>query len=170
MRLNDIARNLLADVVYYLEHLSTTQYRHPLPLLSGSSIGQHTRHLMEFFQCLLQQSSDGVIDYDARQRNIRIEEDPAYAASVVQAIMAELSAEKSSQNLYLVVNYALHHDDKHRLATTFERELVYNIEHTIHHLAMIKVGFALIAPEVILPEGFGVAPSTLRYRQGQRAS
>lgn len=170
MRLNEIARNLLSDVVYYLERLPAETYLQPLPLLSGSSIGQHTRHLIEFFQCLVQQSASGVIDYDARQRNLSIEQDPLYAAASVQTLMKQLLEEKFKNELYLVVNYATQGEDIHQLATTFERELVYNIEHTIHHLAMIKVGFAIAAPDITLPTGFGVAPSTLRHREAQKSA
>ncbi|MDX1476670.1 MAG: hypothetical protein R3301_03155 [Saprospiraceae bacterium] len=50
--------------------------------------------------------------------------------------------------------------------SSLERELIYNIEHTIHHLAIIKIGLAIIAPDIPLPAHFGVAPSTVKYKQG----
>ena len=52
----------------------------------------------------------------------------------------------------------------HRVESTLDRELIYNIEHAIHHMAMIKIGLKVLAPELHLPENFGVAPSTIRYR------
>ncbi|MEM9648432.1 MAG: hypothetical protein AAF969_08120, partial [Bacteroidota bacterium] len=44
------------------------------------------------------------------------------------------------------------------------REVMYNLEHTIHHHALIKVGIQFFT-DIPLPESFGVAPSTLQHRQ-----
>lgn len=44
---------------------------------------------------------------------------------------------------------------------------MYNIEHTIHHLALIKVGLKLVYPDLDLPNHFGVAPSTIKFQQAQ---
>jgi hypothetical protein len=49
--------------------------------------------------------------------------------------------------------------------SNIERELMYNIEHTIHHLAIIKIGLNAVAPQIALSEHFGVAPSTIRHKQ-----
>ena len=52
-----------------------------------------------------------------------------------------------------------------RIPSTFERELVYNIEHTIHHLALIAIGFRAYFPHVSLSEHFGVASSTVAHQK-----
>jgi hypothetical protein len=41
---------------------------------------------------------------------------------------------------------------------------MYNLEHLIHHEALIKVAITSMT-EVAIPESFGVAPSTLQYRK-----
>ena len=51
--------------------------------------------------------------------------------------------------------------------STVERELQVLLSHTVHHYALIAVALRLHGLEVD-PE-FGVAPSTLRYWQEQRA-
>ena len=48
--------------------------------------------------------------------------------------------------------------------STLERELVYNIEHAVHHMAMIKIGLRQIAPEILIDKNFGVAQSTVNNR------
>jgi hypothetical protein len=49
------------------------------------------------------------------------------------------------------------------VTTTYFREIVYNIEHTIHHLALIKV--ALIELKLSLVDNnFGMAYSTIKYK------
>ena len=45
------------------------------------------------------------------------------------------------------------------------RELHYNVEQCIHHLALIKVALKIIRPDIELSESFGVAPSTIQHRK-----
>ena len=49
------------------------------------------------------------------------------------------------------------------IQTNYFRELLYNLEHSIHHQALIKIALYRI-PHIKIPETFGVAPSTLEYR------
>jgi len=50
------------------------------------------------------------------------------------------------------------------ILSNYNREVLYNLEHCIHHQALIRV--ALISTkEVVISEDFGVAPSTMQYRQ-----
>jgi hypothetical protein len=50
------------------------------------------------------------------------------------------------------------------LDSNYYREVMYNLEHTIHHHALIKVGIEHFT-SLQLPESFGVAPSTMQYRE-----
>jgi hypothetical protein len=165
MELQLVAHHLLEQPVLYLRHLSPAQYSRPLDLLAGASIGQHTRHFLEFFQCLLAQlrAPSRRVDYAARERRLGLEEEPEealYALRDVQHSLSNLSANCSCRLAYgeLVGREAA-------LSSSLERELLYNIEHTIHHLAMVRIGLRLVAPQLELPESFGLAPSTLQYRQ-----
>ena len=49
--------------------------------------------------------------------------------------------------------------------TTYFREIIYNTEHTIHHLALIKV--ALIEMQLIdlVDDSFGMAYATIKYKK-----
>jgi hypothetical protein len=44
---------------------------------------------------------------------------------------------------------------------------VYNVEHAIHHMALIKVGLKEVCPAVKIPADFGVAVSTVKYLNTQ---
>ena len=59
-------------------------------------------------------------------------------------------------------------DGENDRASNLDRELVYNIEHAIHHMALIKIGIKEVAPQLQLPEGFGVANSTIRHKKQQK--
>jgi hypothetical protein len=47
--------------------------------------------------------------------------------------------------------------------TNYYRELLYNMDHAIHHCAIIRIGL-MSFDHVSIPEGFGIAPSTIRHR------
>lgn len=161
-----VATSLLEDAKIYLHQVSVAAYCQTLPLLFNSSIGVHSRHFIEFFQCLLEQtkSKEGVINYDKRQRNRQIEEKPQAAIEAIDILIEKLPRCEPNPNLQLQATYQVDGDDTLTVQTSFDRELLYNIEHTVHHLAMIKVGLQLAMPDIELPLHFGIASSTVKYR------
>jgi len=42
--------------------------------------------------------------------------------------------------------------------------MMYNLEHIIHHQALIKVAINQLS-DFVVSDSFGVAPSTLQYRK-----
>ena len=147
----------------YLQVLTPEEYRQPLDLLSAATIGQHTRHFIEFFQCLIQQLPAGEVNYDLRIRDKAIEEDPTTALIAIERICRELETCDLQQTMKLSACYS----ETVTVPSNVARELVYNLEHTIHHLAIIRIGLAILRPALQLPESFGIAASTTKYREGQ---
>lgn len=145
-----------------MDQVSREQYVQPCGSLSGSTIGQHNRHIIEMYQCLLEGYEAGTVNYENRKRDTRIETDPGYASSLLDEICASL--ERSDKPLKLHAGYDPATSELVELATNFYREIAYNLEHTIHHMALIKVGLLHI-PGLRMPEGFGVASSTIKYRK-----
>ncbi|MCB0658262.1 MAG: hypothetical protein KDC57_19095 [Saprospiraceae bacterium] len=168
MKIIQAAQSVLQDALIYLRQIDRNTYTQNIPLLSDSTIGQHTRHFIEFYQCLLSQSGDGTINYDLRRREKTIEEDPGVAAQQIIEIMLQLQEEEWSRTCTIEADYSLNQPDRVSIITSLDRELMYNIEHTIHHLALIKVGLKLVFPDLDLPAHFGVAPSTIKYQQAHQ--
>jgi predicted transcriptional regulator len=163
--LSQIATNALNDLRLYLSVIDSVIFQTPLDLLSGSSIGQHSRHIIEFYNCLLEQSevsNDPVISYAKRRRDFLIESQPDHAIKCVDEICERLSSIDVLRSCRLDCNE--HGQENLFVESTIGRELIYNIEHTIHHLAIVKIALKAILPDLTLPEHFGVAPSTLRHR------
>ena len=136
-----------------------------MEVFSGSSLGQHTRHIIEFFDCLVRQTETGKINYDLRTRNKQIETQTGFALSTLAILLQKLKQIDLDMSLMLEQCYDFEEDISIKVETTFARELVYNIEHAIHHLAIIKIGLRQMNPGLELPEGFGVAPSTIRHQR-----
>jgi hypothetical protein len=65
----------------------------------------------------------------------------------------------------LELDYAVNPAEMQKVPTNFLRELVYNIEHAVHHMALIRIGVREVAPHITLPPDFGVAASTIRHQQ-----
>ena len=154
------AQSVLGDAKCYLNQICPTDYTRSIDLLQGSSIAQHTRHFIEFYQCLIAQQPKGFVNYDLRKRNCRMEQDPCHAKEVIDLILSELQALVDNEKL---AHYSALHTTS--ISSSLERELLYNVEHTIHHLAIIRIGLQLISPDIELPCNFGVAPSTVASRE-----
>lgn len=167
-------KSLLQDAKEYLDQISDSDYSRQLEVLSGSSIGQHTRHFIEFFQCVLAggiNSQDGkmIINYDKRKRDTCIECDTLHVISLLDKLEREISVIDLKQQVWLAhTDYG--NGDINLIPSSIERELFYNVEHTIHHFALIKIGLQHLNTRVQLPAHFGVAPSTIAFRKREVAT
>ncbi|MGB5820803.1 MAG: DinB family protein [Saonia sp.] len=133
-------------------------YVKPCEMLSDATIGQHTRHIIELYQCLINGYDGNEVSYDKRKRDKRIEQELDFAIDQLQEIQDTLERPDKG----LKVNYDLHENEV-TIASNYFREVMYNLEHTIHHQALIKVSICQFT-NMELPESFGVAPSTLQHR------
>lgn len=141
-------------------HVNKDQYSCPIPHLGGASIGGHTRHIIELLQCAVQGADNGLIDYENRHRNLSLETDSELAKKEIEIILNSVIENNKELNLIISLNV---NGPELIIPSNYYREIVYNIEHTIHHLALIRV--ALIALGLDIVEGeFGVSSSTLKYR------
>ncbi|MBS1795794.1 MAG: hypothetical protein JSS81_18210 [Acidobacteria bacterium] len=129
----------------------------------NSSVGGHFRHNLDFVTNFLDGLEKGKIDYAARERDPRVENDRACAAARFRAAIDRL--ENLGETVFdakIVVrsetNPALWCD------SSAARELEFLQSHTIHHYALIR--FKLAAEGFQTPPEFGVAPSTLEYWKG----
>jgi len=157
----DVSKNILDQLASVIGNLSNEEYTQKLDLFSGTSIGQHTRHILEFYTCLISKSECDCICYDDRERNTELEENSSSALSKIDSIKTDLQSLNNNKALTLK---ALMGSKIVDVNTSFERELLYAIEHTVHHMAIIKMGLLMNFHHVIIPENFGVAESTIAYR------
>lgn len=149
----------LSDLAFYLQELSDQEFSKPLTNLSGSSIGEHTRHIIEFFQELLKGYSSGQVHYDGRQRDTVLQTNRPMAIQLIQNLSGQI--ELSNKPLQLKSCIC---EGEHFMDSNYHRELLYAWEHCIHHQALIKVGLIELKKTPV-NERFGVAESTLSYRK-----
>ena len=140
--------------------LNKEQYIKKIEHLGNASIGGHTRHVIELLQCAVDGYYTGTVDYISRTRNLLLETDIELAYVTLQQLINNIR-HKDVQLKMVVENTG--DETGPEVFTTYYREIVYNTEHTIHHLALIKV--ALIEMKLsIVDKNFGMAGSTIKYR------
>lgn len=149
----------LNELVSLVSQLSDDDFTSPCKGLSNATIGEHTRHIIEMFQCLENQYESGVVNYDKRNRNFKIQSETAYALQCLYDIKNQLEKE----NKKIVLEQIVDGEELH-IESNYFRELLYNLEHCIHHQALIKVA-VLQLEHLQIDEDFGVARSTIEYRK-----
>lgn len=162
----DIIIQQMTDV---LNKMGSDEYAQPLALFNGSSIGQHFRHIVDFYGCLLRGLQEGRIDYAQRQRDLMVETEPAHAAEVLAGFMSAIQLVDEGRGIHVVADFSSDfNEERPVIQSSVARELMYAYDHAVHHLAMIKMGLKAAVPHVTVDPNLGVAPSTIKHWQGQR--
>ncbi len=157
---------LTEQIKDFLKLINPQMYSQPLSTFNGSTVGQHIRHIIDFYLCLLNGIDDTYIDYDHRERNPQIEQDKTVAHNIIQQIA--IQTQKLPIHKMVKVNSCFAPDQdiqNTEIHSSIGRELMYAYDHAIHHLAMVKIGMNVHYPEVSINKDLGVAPSTLKYRK-----
>lgn len=162
MLLKQPIQHVFVQLSETLDKLSNEEYVRPSKTLLNATIGQHVRHIIELFQCLEKGYDDGIVNYEKRARDYRIETDKALASVLLKAVYEHI--EKPNKEIVLEAENYCNTIEVVSVPSNYYRELVYNLEHTIHHMALIRVGINEVS-SVALPEEFGMAYSTIKYRK-----
>lgn len=165
MQLIKSSQSILSQLALLVDQIEENDFCKPCPTLGNSSIGQHLRHTLEFFLCLESGCESGVVNYDNRAHDKLIESDKYIAASTLARIQDFVGNRIHDFNLKLEVSYEVNGDETQVMDTNYFRELTYNIEHAVHHMAIMKIGIREVASYVNLPSDFGIAASTIRYNE-----
>ncbi|MGS2762373.1 DinB family protein [Sinomicrobium sp. M5D2P9] len=159
----DSLKSTLDELTILAEQLTRAEYNAPCQELNGATIGQHYRHIIEFFLCLIHNYDTGKVNYDSRQRDPHIETEIPVALEHIKSIGSLMK--KSDRPLLLEQTFNGLHI---HIQSNYLRELLYNLEHTIHHQALIRVA-VLKLNRICVSNTFGIAPSTIEYRKKQCA-
>jgi len=76
----------LQSLCRLLLDLTDDQYNQKVEHLGNSSIGGHTRHVIELLKCAIDGYSTGQVDYVNRKRNLLLETDRMFARSELQQL------------------------------------------------------------------------------------
>ena len=165
MSITAVTINHLRQLKELAENLNNDQLSSSLMVLNESSIGAHIRHILEFYLCLLEYDNQKNLNYDIRKRDRTIEVCTEKCVLTIENLLVELQKRQTDFEMSLSADYGIGEVDQViTVQTTFFRELLYNIEHLVHHLAIIKIGIQSLESKVNISDDLGVAASTIRNR------
>ena len=167
--MKSITKENLLQLKELLQVMKKEDFNCKTEILSGSSIGQHIRHILEFYLLLVSGSFSGTISYDKRQRDKRIEQDPQFAIETINRLISGVDTLDENQLVKFEGDFTADGSADHFVHSSVGRELAYCIEHSIHHQAIIKAGLIAMGLSTLTDENFGVAYSTIRYRKDECA-
>jgi hypothetical protein len=133
------------------------------PSGSYSLIGPHVRHCLDHLRCFLRGLAAGVVDYDARDREVVVEIDPRLARERLATVVEDLRAldpHRLGRPLRVRQSAALGAAPI-TVDSNLERELVFLSGHTIHHLAIMAI--LVRGRGLAIPEDLGIAFSTAAH-------
>lgn len=160
----------------YLSNLSEHEYRQVIQPHFSSSAGAHMRHIIDHYQALRLGAVVGQVDYNVRNRDSDIEQDPAAALEALVDIemwIKQLSDEQIAQPISVISEVSIKAQSSKTTQSSLGRELVFVASHAIHHYSLLAIIHSFLGG--VNDESFGVAPATATFRRsdaynGQKAS
>lgn len=155
--------NIFDQIIYLLEQIDDTDYCTPIDAFDGSSLGKHFRHVSDFYQCVIDGSVHGILDYGCRRRDERFERSTEAAIDTFNTLKNTVCTLHDDASLDVMADFNQHTTSKTLVKSSVGRELMYGYDHAIHHLAIIKIGLKILCPDVLIDHQMGLAPSTLSF-------
>ena len=160
-------RNLKDELLKGINMIATVDDQSFRLVANGTgSVGGQFRHNLDFVNSLLNGIEYGCIDYNKRERDLRVEENREFAVGRFREAIDRLSG-VSQRQLSKSVLVRSELDQATWLPSSFAREAEFVHSHTVHHHALIREKLAGFG--ITVTETFGVAPSTLEYWEKKAA-
>jgi hypothetical protein len=156
---------MIHQITGLLDNITPEQYAKGLDIFKGSTLGQHFRHILDFYLVLLNHYKTGLVDYTLRERDPKLETDPKYAMATFEEVLTKLDRLDEQTPLQVKADLLFCTEGERPLIpTSIGRELMYAYEHAVHHLAIIRIGIENAFPDLEIPKEVGIAPATIKYR------
>ena len=162
----DSMKEVLSQGEALLSTLDDTAYTTKVPAAFNASVGGHYRHCLDHFRSVFEGLDAAEVNYDTRGRDPRIETLREIAlAHTGQLLRASEGLGDWALDYPILarskISYVI--DESPTAVSTVAREIMFCVVHAIHHYALIRVMCGMLGVQA--PEGFGVAPSTIKHRK-----
>lgn len=128
----------------------------------SGSIGAHVRHVLDHVTVLVERPCQQTVTYDRRARDTVVEHDRQAGIAALRRASCRLTAFMDAprdESLTLTLEALVEHGQPPIAVTTsLARELVFALQHTIHHQAIIALLLQQVGVQA--PARFGFAPAT----------
>ena len=165
--LKEISKKQLFELKSILNQIKDSDYSKILVVLENGTLGRHVRHILEFYECLFISNSGDTVCYDDRKRNLLLEENVRFACDYIDEIVDRIEQVDINKRLLLKSKYG---SAEIIMESSLFREITYNIEHTVHHLAIIRIAISTELKYIDLSSTFGYADSTVQFLRSQKVA
>ena len=148
----------------FLLGLTVENYQVVIKPHFASSAGTHMRHILDHYLALQDGLSQGLVNYNKRNRYSDIESCPETALLQWQKVehwLQEVSQLNTDMPLLVLCETSVNETQNTQTKSTLARELVFVSSHAIHHFSLLAVINSLLGNKD--EENFGIAPSTATY-------
>ncbi|WP_413532428.1 hypothetical protein [Empedobacter brevis] len=142
-----------------------SSFQKELEIISDASIGQHFRHIIEFYTCFLEAQNNHSICYDRRKRNKLLENSVVENLNTLNFLKSRIERLDLDKIIQLEQNY---YGENFTINTTNHRELMYCFDHSVHHFALIKIAIETHFPTIKIPQNFGISSSTIAFQNQEK--
>lgn len=160
----EAALAILDQGIELLNTVDDEGYDRRIAVAFNASLGGHYRHCLDHFLSLMRGLDSGLVDYDRRARDPRLETDRAFALDATMALrraFAEWVDADVHQPVKVRSKVGYEGGEESTVDSSLGRELIYAMAHAIHHFALMAVMSRLLG--LALPPHFGIAPSTVAH-------
>jgi uncharacterized damage-inducible protein DinB len=160
----------LMDLATLLEGASDLDYgARPEGGVSGS-VGAHVRHCLDHVRAVVDAAKHGMLSYDSRERDTALEHGRTLGIRALreQGHRLEALVDCPSDRPMCLEAQVDCNGGAVEVTSSLGRELVFVLQHTIHHQAIVAL--LLAARGISIPPRFGYAPSTVRRHAAQLAA
>lgn len=155
-------RIALKQITTILTLLASQSQEKQEQLFIEQRIGAHIRHVHDHFKSLFIGLKTGVVDYNLRNRDGMEEVNLSISLSENKHILNQLSKlSVASSKIEIISEINCDSTENLQMTSSVERELLYLINHTIHHAAIIK--HLMDKAGISCPPEIGLAPGTATY-------
>lgn len=133
-----------------------------VPAAVAYGTGRHVRHILDHYVALQSGLDSGHVDYDKRCRDSDVETDSSVAEQRIIALIHWLG-ENVAADIKLNMKTEISVSNQHHVTvnSSLRRELVYLLNHTLHHCAYASLILRLLG--VNTDAHIGIAPATSSY-------
>lgn len=127
-QLLETATDVLLQGLHLLFQLDDRVYTRVAPAPYGASTGSHFRRVLEPLQCLVTGFRPGEIDYDAPERNARVEREVVYASVTCCDLLRafkRFTQDTLAKSCVVMCSGTAEHHRPSRAESTIGRELEY---------------------------------------------
>ncbi len=160
--LRDAVIHSLLQISDILEVVVQLPETYAVNFYCDANAGKHVRHVLDHFLAYLPAIETGVLDYNMRNRDSVVENDRRAAKEQLDGVVKVLKTLPVDEKcLKIISEIDVTNTKSDSFSSNTSRELLYLINHTMHHAAYIK----LLAKncDIDLPEYIGLAPSTASH-------